>query len=71
MEGQHAPGQPLPLWVVGRLGELPNDVHGEEEFKDGGEVDGPRWDGESVGWFGVHDCRKITDMIVMSFQSGP
>lgn len=62
VEREHAPGEALPFGIVSGFGEFPDNVHGEEEFKNGGEVDGPGWDGESIDWFGMHDCNQVMKM---------
>ena len=52
---EHSPGESFPFFVAGVLGVVPDDVHSDEVFNDGGGVDCPGWNGECVYWFCVYD----------------
>mmetsp|Transcript_46955 Transcript_46955/g.111843 ORF Transcript_46955/g.111843 Transcript_46955/m.111843 type:complete len:495 (+) Transcript_46955:169-1653(+) len=48
VQRQHAPRKALPRLVLARLSVVPHQPHREDPLKDGGEVDGPSRERESV-----------------------
>lgn len=68
MKRKHTPSQSLPLFIVGDFREFPHQAHGYQIFNDGGKMDHPSRDRQSVNGFAVRYpgqglyqfCGKVT-----------